>query len=233
MRQCQQPTGSEKSETLDLRVDWRNSGGMNIQSSNPGPRGQAPVQVAFDRRELSAILSVYGRMVAAGEWRDYGISMLRDVAIFSIFRRAAEHPIYRIEKRPKLVAKQQQYSVIGMDNFITGDKKNLKHLKENFNFSFIEHDVTEFIKIDGDLDYILHFASPASPIDYLKMPIQTVNGGSLGTHNLLGLAKAKKARILVLPNSFSIHFMAVYWHSASISISDPLAAAGFNCNFHH
>lgn len=93
------------------------------------------------------------------------------------------------------------YRVIGMDNFITGDKKNLQHLENHANFEFIEHDVTEFIKIDGDLDYILHFASPASPIDYLKIPIQTLKVGSLGTHNLLGLAKAKKARILIASTS--------------------------------
>ena len=93
------------------------------------------------------------------------------------------------------------YFVIGMDNFITGDKKNLQHLESHSNFEFIEHDVTEFIKIDGDLDYILHFASPASPIDYLKIPIQTLKVGSLGTHNLLGLAKVKKARILIASTS--------------------------------
>ena len=93
------------------------------------------------------------------------------------------------------------YRVIGMDNFITGDKKNLQHLDHHPHFEFIEHDVTEFIKIDGDLDYILHFASPASPIDYLKIPIQTLKVGSLGTHNLLGLAKAKKARILIASTS--------------------------------
>ncbi|WP_090219786.1 DUF2794 domain-containing protein [Litoreibacter janthinus] len=75
-------------------------------------------KVAFQRRELGEILTIYGRMVAAGEWRDYGISMLKDVAVFSIFRRAAEHPIYRIEKRPKLATKQQTYSVIGMDGRI-------------------------------------------------------------------------------------------------------------------
>ena len=74
-----------------------------------------PQQVSFDRKELGAILSVYGRMVAAGEWRDYGISCLRDVAVFSVFRRTAENPLYRIEKRPKLRAKQQLYAVIGMD----------------------------------------------------------------------------------------------------------------------
>ncbi|MDO5969480.1 SDR family oxidoreductase [Flavivirga aquimarina] len=93
------------------------------------------------------------------------------------------------------------YCVIGMDNFITGDKKNLSHLNDNPNFKFIEHDVTEFISIEGSLDYILHFASPASPIDYLKIPIQTLKVGSLGTHNLLGLAKAKKARILIASTS--------------------------------
>ena len=88
-----------------------------------------------------------------------------------------------------------------MDNFITGDEDNIRHLDKNNNFQFIEHDVTEFIKIEGTLDYILHFASPASPIDYLKIPIQTLKVGSLGTHNLLGLAKAKKARILIASTS--------------------------------
>lgn len=96
---------------------------------------------------------------------------------------------------------KEGYAVIGMDNFITGDKKNLIHLKNNSNFQFIEHDVTEFIKVERDLDYILHFASPASPIDYLKIPIQTLKVGSLGTHNLLGLAKAKQARILIASTS--------------------------------
>lgn len=95
----------------------------------------------------------------------------------------------------------QGFSVIGMDNFITGDKANISHLYDHPNFQFREHDVTKFVKIDGDLDYILHFASPASPIDYLKIPIQTLKVGSLGTHNLLGLAKAKKARILIASTS--------------------------------
>lgn len=95
----------------------------------------------------------------------------------------------------------ENYFVIGMDNFITGDKKNIQHLKSNPNFLFVEHDVTEFIKIEGELDYILHFASPASPIDYLKIPIQTLKVGSLGTHNLLGLAKAKQARLLIASTS--------------------------------
>lgn len=93
------------------------------------------------------------------------------------------------------------FFVIGMDNFITGDQKNIDHLTNHSNFNFIKHDVTEFISIEGNLDYILHFASPASPIDYLKIPIQTLKVGSLGTHNLLGLAKAKKARILIASTS--------------------------------
>ena len=77
-----------------------------------------PDRVAFDRAELGSILSVYGRMVAAGEWRDYAMSFLREVAVFSVFRRAAEHPIYRIEKRPRLRAAQGEYAVIGMDGRI-------------------------------------------------------------------------------------------------------------------
>jgi len=93
------------------------------------------------------------------------------------------------------------YNVIGMDNFITGDKKNLKHLSNNSNFKFVEHDVTKYIDISDDIHFILHFASPASPIDYLKIPIQTLKVGSLGTHNLLGLAKAKNARILIASTS--------------------------------
>tara|TARA_R110002050_G_scaffold100500_2_gene207947 strand:- start:18643 stop:19629 length:987 start_codon:yes stop_codon:yes gene_type:complete len=96
---------------------------------------------------------------------------------------------------------KEGYQVIGMDNFITGDKRNINHLFNHPNFEFIEHDVTEFIKIEGTLNYILHFASPASPIDYLKIPIQTLKVSSLGTHNLLGLAKAKKARILIASTS--------------------------------
>jgi len=96
---------------------------------------------------------------------------------------------------------KEGFQVVGMDNFITGDKKNISHLLENPNFQFMEHDVTEFIKIEGELDYVLHFASPASPIDYLKIPIQTLKVGSLGTHNLLGLAKAKNARLLIASTS--------------------------------
>jgi dTDP-glucose 4,6-dehydratase len=96
---------------------------------------------------------------------------------------------------------KEGYHVIGMDNFITGDQRNISHLLNHPNFEFIKHDVTEFVKIDGELDYILHFASPASPIDYLKIPIQTLKVGSLGTHNLLGLAMAKNARILIASTS--------------------------------
>ena len=84
----------------------------------PGPDPAPHDPVAFQRDELGVILSLYGRMVAAGEWRDYGISCLREVAVFSIFRRTAEHPLYRIEKRPRLQARQGQYSVIGMDGRI-------------------------------------------------------------------------------------------------------------------
>lgn len=91
--------------------------------------------------------------------------------------------------------------VIAMDNLITGDLKNIAHLLQLPNFEFYEQDVTEFVHVEGTLDYILHFASPASPIDYLCIPIQTLKVGSLGTHNLLGLAKNKQARILVASTS--------------------------------
>jgi dTDP-glucose 4,6-dehydratase len=93
------------------------------------------------------------------------------------------------------------FEVVGMDNLITGRMSNIEHLLELPNFSFQKHDVSEHITIDGDLDYILHFASPASPIDYLKIPIQTLKVGSLGTHNCLGLALAKSARIIVASTS--------------------------------
>jgi len=93
------------------------------------------------------------------------------------------------------------YEVIGMDNLLTGSFSNIEHLFPLKEFSFYHHDVSKFIHVPGPLDYILHFASPASPIDYLKMPIQTLKVGSLGTHNCLGLAKAKKARILVASTS--------------------------------
>jgi len=93
------------------------------------------------------------------------------------------------------------FNVIGMDNLITGDLKNIQHLFHLENFEFYHHDITKFVHIPGELDYILHFASPASPIDYLKIPIQTLKVGSLGTHNLLGLARVKKARILIASTS--------------------------------
>src|SRR5436190_4420592 len=96
---------------------------------------------------------------------------------------------------------KEGYHVIAMDNLITGDLKNIEHLFKLEQFEFYHHDVTKFIHIPGSLDYILHFASPASPIDYLKIPIQTLKVGSLGTHNCLGLAKSKKARILVASTS--------------------------------
>ena len=91
--------------------------------------------------------------------------------------------------------------VIAMDNLITGDLKNLEHLFKLKQFEFYHHDVSKFIHIPGELDYIMHFASPASPIDYLKIPIQTLKVGSLGTHNCLGLAKAKGARMLIASTS--------------------------------
>jgi dTDP-glucose 4,6-dehydratase len=93
------------------------------------------------------------------------------------------------------------YEVIGMDNLITGSLKNIEHLFKLKDFTFYEHDVTRFVHVSGPIHYILHFASPASPIDYLKIPIQTLKVGSLGTHNLLGLAKSKRATILVASTS--------------------------------
>ena len=96
---------------------------------------------------------------------------------------------------------KEGFFVIGMDNLITGDMKNIAHLSNHPSFRFINHDVAKHISVDGGLKYILHFASPASPIDYLKIPIQTLKVSSLGTHNCLGLAKAKGARILVASTS--------------------------------
>ena len=93
------------------------------------------------------------------------------------------------------------HSVICMDNLITGNMDNIAHLFGNNNFRFIKHDVTEYIYVEGELDYILHFASPASPIDYLQLPIQTLKVGSLGTHKALGLAKSKKATFLLASTS--------------------------------
>lgn len=96
---------------------------------------------------------------------------------------------------------EEGYEVICMDNLITGDSDNIAHLVGNDRFSFVNYDVTNYIHVSGDLDLILHFASPASPIDYLEMPIQTLKVGSLGTHKALGLAKAKNARFLLASTS--------------------------------
>jgi len=96
---------------------------------------------------------------------------------------------------------KEGYHVIGMDNLITGDLKNIEHLFPLEHFEFYHHDVSKFIHVPGPLDYILHFASPASPIDYLKIPIQTLKVGSLGIHNCLGLAKVKNARVLIASTS--------------------------------
>lgn len=96
---------------------------------------------------------------------------------------------------------KEGFHVIAMDNLLTGNIKNIEHLFPLPDFEYYHHDVTKFVHVPGKLDYILNFASPASPIDYLKMPIQTLKVGSLGTHNLLGLAKEKKARILVASTS--------------------------------
>ena len=92
------------------------------------------------------------------------------------------------------------YSVVGMDNLLTGDVANIEHLFSR-DFVFVKHDVTNYIHLEGDLDLLFHFASPASPIDYLRVPIQTLKVGSLGTHNALGLAKAKKSRFLIASTS--------------------------------
>ena len=100
---------------------------MTVQTPIPFQRpGRIPEQVSFDRRELGVILGLYGQMVAAGEWRDYGISALREVAVFSVFRRTAENPLYRIEKRPRLRHRQGLYSVIGMDGQILKRGHDLK-----------------------------------------------------------------------------------------------------------
>ncbi|KCV82251.1 hypothetical protein ATO10_07672 [Actibacterium atlanticum] len=99
---------------------------MTLQTPTPFPAKRVDEQINFDRHELGAIMGLYGRMVAAGEWRDYGISSLREVAVFSVFRRTAEHPLYRIEKRPKLRHKQGLYAVIGLDGRILKRGHDLK-----------------------------------------------------------------------------------------------------------
>lgn len=106
-----------KADGLAKRFMRRHCRGM-IQSAEIAPFPGTPERVSFHRTELSAILGLYGRMVAAGFWRDYGISMLCEVAVFAVFRHTAEHPLYRIEKRPRLAGRQGQYAVIGMDGRI-------------------------------------------------------------------------------------------------------------------
>jgi len=101
---------------------------MHIIASTPEPGSKPPQQVSFHRTELSVILALYGRMVAAGEWRDYGISMLKEVAVFSIFRRAAETPLYRVEKRPKMKGRQGQYVIVAMDGRILKRGDDLKNV---------------------------------------------------------------------------------------------------------
>jgi hypothetical protein len=106
---------------------------MDLQSPPPAAVFRLPEEVVFDRSELSLILTLYGRMVAAGEWRDYGISHLREAAVFSVFRRSAEHPLYRIEKRPKLRLRQGLYAVIGMDGQVLkrgSDLRTVLHVLE-------------------------------------------------------------------------------------------------------
>jgi dTDP-glucose 4,6-dehydratase len=98
-------------------------------------------------------------------------------------------------------ALKEGYAVVAMDNLITGDLKNIQHLFGHDDFTFVKHDVTNFTYVEGELDYILHFASPASPIDYLKIPIQTLKVGAMGTHKILGLAKDKGARVLIASTS--------------------------------
>lgn len=120
-----------KTGQLQGRVDFNGQCAqclsMNVQTFTPHPHNsKIPEKVAFDRRELGVILGLYGRMVAAGEWRDYGMSFLKDVAVFSVFRRSAEHPIYNIEKRPKLRQKQGLYAVIAMDGQILKRGQDLK-----------------------------------------------------------------------------------------------------------
>jgi hypothetical protein len=111
---------------LDLFLNYSDAGIMTMQTVTHFPSGDD--RVAFHRTELAVILGLYGRMVAAGEWRDYGISALKDVAVFSVFRRTAEHPLYRIEKRPKLRGKQGQYCVIGMEGQILKRGNDLKQV---------------------------------------------------------------------------------------------------------
>jgi len=111
---------------LDLHGDRGQISTMSFQTPAQFPAPRASDRVAFHRRELSVIIALYGRMVAAGEWRDYGISCLREIAVFAIFRRAAEYPLYRIEKRPALRGKQGQYAVIAIDGQVLKRGNDLK-----------------------------------------------------------------------------------------------------------
>jgi hypothetical protein len=117
----------ESAAALDLTGWPTHTRRMNIQTPT-SQGGRLPEQVSFDRRELNTILGLYGRMVAAGEWRDYGISSLREVAVFSVFRRTAEHPLYRIEKRPRLRLRQGMYAVIGMDGQVLKRGQDLRQV---------------------------------------------------------------------------------------------------------
>jgi len=112
---------------LDLYLKNGHCWGMNFQTPTPFPRnGTQNEKVAFNRLEIGVIMGIYGRAVAAGEWRDYAMSFLKDVAVFSIFRRAAEYPLYRIEKRPALRNKQGEYAVLGMDGQVLKRGSDLK-----------------------------------------------------------------------------------------------------------
>lgn len=117
---------SKAAKRLDLQRKCADLRRMNQQSTGAFPPSPPPEQIVFHRSELSVIMSLYGRMVAAGEWRDYGLSHLREMAVFSVFRRTAENPLYRIEKRPKLRTRQGQYSVVGMDGQILKRGNDLK-----------------------------------------------------------------------------------------------------------
>ncbi len=117
---------SKAAKRLDLQRKCADLRRMNQQSTGAFLPSPPPEQIVFHRSELSVIMSLYGRMVAAGEWRDYGLSHLREMAVFSVFRRTAENPLYRIEKRPKLRNRQGQYSVVGMDGQILKRGNDLK-----------------------------------------------------------------------------------------------------------
>lgn len=136
MHRTDRMVNSVLSRGIDLRQLCGQSWRMNMPPSPPLPfaKNQRPrAQVTFQRQELGLIMSLYGRMVAAGEWRDYGLSFLAEVAVFSVFRRSAEHPLYRIEKRPHLRLRQGQYAVVAMDGQVLkrgADLKQVLHVLE-------------------------------------------------------------------------------------------------------